>query len=430
MKKLLKKAVAFSAFMILSVVAFANIELVMWHGLENPNAVKALQDGIASFEKQNPGIKVNAQSYGAADQVNARIMTAIAGNNAPDIFWYGNMAAGQFARTGKLVNIDEMLKKTGMDDSDVYKGLWDCTLYNGERYAVPFAANNLAIYYNKKHFKEAGIKPEDIKTWDDLLEASKKLTNSDRFGFQVPMGSGEWTVWTWMTFLWGANGEFMTVPKYDNVVFDSEAGISALQFWHDLVHKHKVANFSEPGAGYKIDQFVAGNISMMINGPWNYAQLEEAKKTAGLEYGALFIPKAGKHAAFGDGRIATNIGGEDLYLFKSNAEKELAAFKFAMFATTAEFQVPFSIATGYIPVSKSANESPEWKAVENSSPDFLAVYAKNMQYGKARPSVPEYPRISASLGRELERALYGRVNATTALRRAAKDAQRQLGRRK
>ncbi len=336
------------------------------------------------------------------------------------------MAAGRFGKTGNLVKIEELISKDkSFNKDDIYEGLWDSAKYNGEIYAVPFAANNLAIYYNKDHFKEAGINPNEIVTWEDLLEAAKKLTNKDRFGFQVPLGNGEWTVWTWQTFLWQAGGEFLTFPKYDNVEFNSKAGEAALQFWVDLVNKHKVANFSEPGAGYKTDQFVAGKVSMMINGPWNYKALEKAKEERGLNYGAFIMPKAGKYAVDGKGRNATNIGGEDLYIFKSNNEKEMAVWEFAKFCMSSDFQVDWAIKTGYLPVSKSALESDAYQEFLKTS-DFIAAYSNQMQYGKARPSIPNYGKISSNLGKEIEKALYMKSDVSKALERAAKYTKKQL----
>ena len=47
----------------------------------------------------------------------------------------------------------------------------------GRRQAVgvPFEVGEVAFYYNKKLFEKAGVKAEDIKTWDDFLGAVKKL---------------------------------------------------------------------------------------------------------------------------------------------------------------------------------------------------------------------------------------------------------------
>ena len=40
---------------------------------------------------------------------------------------------------------------------------------------MPFEVGEVAFYYNKELFEKAGVKAEDIKTWDDFLAAVKKL---------------------------------------------------------------------------------------------------------------------------------------------------------------------------------------------------------------------------------------------------------------
>ena len=40
---------------------------------------------------------------------------------------------------------------------------------------MPFEVGEVAFYYNKKLFEKAGVKAEDIKSWDDFLGAVKKL---------------------------------------------------------------------------------------------------------------------------------------------------------------------------------------------------------------------------------------------------------------
>jgi multiple sugar transport system substrate-binding protein len=423
---MIKKVFKVAAFLLASTVLFAKTEITFWHGIESPVSVAILEEKIADFEAANPDIDVVAQNYGAADQVNSKIMTAVAGNRAPNLFWQAPAMTGQMAKTGKLVKVQDLIDAdSSFDKNDIYDGLWGVSTYQGEIWTVPFSANNLGLYYNKKHFKEAGINPDSIKTWDDLLSAAKKLTNDDRYGFQVPLGKNEWTVWTWQTLLWQANGEFLTVPKYKTAVFDSEAGVNALQFWTDLVHKYKVANFSEPDTGYKTDDFLAGRVSMMINGPWNYGVLKEAASETGFEYGVIMLPKAGSYAAYGNGRRATNIGGENLFIFKSTPEEEKASWEFSKYLMSHEFQVDWAMKTGYLPVSKSSNEDPKYKAFLDEN-EFIKVYADQMQYGKARPSVPEYGKISTRLGKEIEKALYKKSTAQKALINASKYANRLL----
>lgn len=422
MKKLI---IGLMVMMVMAANMFGAVELTFWHGIESPDNVAILKDKIKEFEAKNPGITVKAQNYGAQDQVNGKIMTAVAGNKAPDLMWWAPAFTGHMAKTGKLVKIQDLIKNDkSFNKGDVYEGLWEVSMYKGEIWTVPFEANNLGLYYNKKLLKEAGINPESIKTWDDLLAAAKKLTKDtnkdgqiDQYGFQVPMGKNEWTVWTWQTLLWQAGGEFLQAPNYNKVTFNSKAGVDATQFWVDLVNKYKVANFSEPDAGYKTDDFLAGRVAMMINGPWNYGSLEEAREKNGFEYGVVFLPKKE--------RYATNIGGENLFVFKSNPEKEKAAWTFSKYIMSTDFQVDWAMKTGYLPVCKSANENPKYKDFLSKNA-FIKTFVDQMQYGKARPSIPEYNKISTELGKELEKILYGKTTPKEGIDKAALEAQKEL----
>jgi multiple sugar transport system substrate-binding protein len=423
-------------FLALTGVLYATepVELTFWHGIESPESVRILEEKIALFEKQHPDIRIRAQNYGAADQVSAKIMIAVAGRLPPDLMWWAPAFTGRMAKTGKIVKIGDLIARDpDFDAADIYDGLWDVSRYKGEIWTAPFDANNLALYYNKDHLAAAGIDPQSINTWTDLLAAAKKLTTPNRYGFQIPMGKNEWTVWVWQTFLWQAGGEFLTEKdNWPAPAFNSPAGEAALDYWVDFVHTHHAANFSEPDAGYKTDDFIAGRISMMVNGPWNYGALKQAARETGLNYGALFLPAAGPdYAPDGSGRRATNIGGENLFIFKSDSAREQAAWEFAKFVMSPDFQVDWAIRTGYLPVCRSAQQSPAYQQFLADNP-FIKVFADQMQYGRARPSIPQYRKISRILGKQIERALYQKKSANAALQDAAASSTRILnkGRRR
>lgn len=404
------------------------VELSFWHGIESQQSGQILEQKIAQFEAAHPDIRINAQHYGAADQVKAKIMTAIAGNKPPDLLWWGPQATGLLARSGALLDLAPLMKKDkDFERSHIYPRLWDLCTYQDSIYAVPFDANNLGLYYNKAHFKEAGIDPAQLKTWDEFLAAARKLTMDtdkdgkiDRYGFQIPLGYSEWTVWVWQTFLWQAGGSFLNEAA-DKSAFNSPAGIEALQFWVDLVQKDKVANFSEPDAGYKTDDFVAGRISMMINGPWNLNLLLEAKAKNQLDYGALPLPR--KMTA------ATNIGGENLFIFKSDSAINQAKWEFAKFILSPDFQTDWAIATGYLPINKQVLKEEKYSRFLETN-DFVKVYNQQMTVGRTRPTIPAYPGVSDALGRQIEKALYRRVPVNKALAVAAEQADKLLAEQK
>jgi multiple sugar transport system substrate-binding protein len=414
-----------------SVAGNANrVTVTFWHGMESGINNKILQSKIDTFNATHPDIFIDAQVYGAADQLGPKLDAAVAGKTPPDLLWWSAAFFPKYAEAGALRNLDDFIKedmalseppKARVDRAynfiaearafnkyDVYDFLWEVGSYKGKIYATPFSANNLAVYYNKKLFAEAGV-TSPPQTWEEFKTLAKQLTRGDTRGFLIPIGSSEWTVWTWQCFLWQAGGELLT--EDNRPAFNSPAGVAALDYWKAFLTEGSGV-FSETDAGYKPDPFLNGRVAMMINGPWNYASL---KTQTAVDIGVLPLPR--------QMRAATNIGGESLFLFKSNPQKERAAWEFMKFIMSADFQTDWAINTGYLPVSKSAAQSPEYQAFLQANP-FIKSYNDEMPTGKTRPSLAQYPALSATLGKYLEAALYDKYSSQEALDRAAEEVNK------
>lgn len=384
-----------------------NVTVTFWHGMESGINNRILEAKIADFNAKHPDIFIDGQVYGAADQLGPKLDAAVAGKTPPDLLWWSAAFFPKYAEAGALRSIDEFIEQdAAFKRDDVYDYLWELGTFEGKLYITPFSANNLGIYYNKKMLAEAGL-TEAPQNWDEFKATARKLTRNGVYGFQIPIGTSEWTVWTWQCFLWQAGGEILS-PDKKSAAFNSAAGVAALDFWKSLFDE-KLANFSETDAGYKTDSFLASRIAMTINGPWNYAGLKDQKD---VDLGVWPLPK--------QQRAATNIGGESLFLFKSNPKRERAAWEFMKFVMSADFQVDWAMNTGYLPVSKSAAASERYQAFLQANP-FIKAYNDQMPAGRTRPSIPQYPALSQTLGKYLEAALYGKLSSKEALDRAAEE---------
>jgi multiple sugar transport system substrate-binding protein len=383
------------------------VTVTFWHGMESGINNKILQAKVDEFNARHPDIFIDAQVYGAADQLGPKLDAAVAGKTPPDLLWWSPAFFPKYAEADALRNIDEFIAQDqSFRRDDVYDYLWELGTFEGRIYVTPFSANNLGLYYNKKMLSAAGV-TQPPQTWDEFKLAARKLTRDGVYGFQIPVGTSEWTVWTWQCFLWQAGGEILT-PDKKRAAFNSSAGVAALDFWRSLFNE-KLANFSETDAGYKPDNILAGRIAMTINGPWNYSGLKEQKE---VEIGVFPLPKKE--------RAATNIGGESLFLFRTNARRERAAWEFMKFVMSPDFQVDWAMNTGYLPVSKSAASSEKYQAFLRANP-FIKAYNDQMPAGRTRPSIPQYPALSQTLGKYLEAALYGKLSSQEALDKAAEE---------
>ena len=82
-------------------------------------------------------------------------------------------------------------------------------------------------------------------------------------GVILSLGKGEWTVFTWLPFMFSAGGELVAGDK-PNLI--NNGAISALQLWSDMV-KEGSAILSAPERGYEQDDFIAGQPGSAINLP-------------------------------------------------------------------------------------------------------------------------------------------------------------------
>ncbi len=386
------------------------IHLTLWHGVNPPPNRDVLQKLVDKFNQSHPDIQLESLYIGQQDQQTPKILAAVVGNAPPDLLWYNPTIAGQLVELGAILALDEMLEKSPIK-ADIDPALYASMKYNGKIWSVPFATNNVGIFYRPSLFKAAGI-TELPRTWQEFGQVAKKLTRDtngdgriDQYGMFLPLGKGEFTVFTWLPFMWSGGGELVSGDSQNAAavnVQDNQGAIAALQFWRNLITDGS-AILSGPERGYEIDDLLAGKVAMQLDGPWTLGQFQ----ATGVDFDVFPIPVGQKPA--------TVIGGENLFLFKTTLERETAAFKFAEYALSEEFQTELALGTGYLPVNLKSRQSPKYQDFVNKIPQ-VKVFLDQAKYGRSRPIFPGYNRISDSLGRAIESVLLGKSSPAESLK--------------
>ena len=332
----------------------------------------------------------------------------------PDILWFVAQIAGKLNQLGALLPLEDWLNSSAIK-AEIDPAMFDSMKLNGHILSVPFATNNAAVFYRPSLFKQAGI--EDIpQTWLELKQAAAKLTlinDNDRpeqYGIFLSLGKGEWTVFTWLPFIYSAGGDLL---EKDRPNLANQGAIAALQFGADLVDDG-IAMLSPPERGYEIDDFIEGKVAMQITGPWTLAQL----KSAGIDYDVFPIPVAQQPAAV--------IGGENLFVFKTTPERERASLKFLEYVLSEEFQTAWALETGYLPVNTKSQQSEAYRDFVAQNPT-IEVFLEQMHYAKSRPIISQYNRLSENLGRAIEASLLQKQTPTEALERSQQRLQLIFG---
>jgi multiple sugar transport system substrate-binding protein len=384
-------------------------EIVLWHGINPPENRDVFNALVDKFNREHPDIRVEGIYVGQPDGQLPKILASVVSGRPPDMLWYVAQLTGKLVELDAILPLDDWFENLAIK-AEIAPAMFDTISLNGHIMSIPFATNNVAMFYRPSIFKEADIDrlPE---TWDELRAIAKKLTQDlngdgriDRHGLLLSVGKGEWAVFAWLPFIYSAGGELL---KNNRPNFLDPAIIQTLQFGSDLVNRDRVAILSPPERGYELDSFLTGRVAMQVTGPWTLGQLKQTL----VDYGVFPIP----HLKM----PATVLGGENLYVFKTTPERERASKKFLEYVLSEEFQTTWALKTGYLPINLKAQQNKEYQKFVKENP-VLEIFLSQMKLAKARPMISEYTRLSENLGRAIESSLLNKQTAAKALSESQK----------
>ncbi|MCS7030948.1 MAG: ABC transporter substrate-binding protein [Gloeomargarita sp. SKYG116] len=370
--------------------------LTLWHGINPPANRVVFEQLVADFNARHTDIKIQPIYIGQADQQFPKILTAIVGNSPPDLLWFDSLLTGRLVDLQGVIPLTDWLQDGGyLDNLD--PALIPGMEFEGELWSVPFTMSNLGIFYRPDLFAEAGIKTLP-RTWEELAQVAQKLTQDrdgdgrlDQYGLLLPLGKGEWTVFSWLPFWFSAGGEVVN----QGMSLLTTASLKALRFWQELL-RMGVAVLSAPERGYEQEWFIQGRVAMQITGPWTLGYLTQT----GVPFAVMPIPQAE--------RPATIVGGANVFVMRTDPLRQRAALQFLDYILSDEFQVAWAVQTGALPVTQSARRDPTYQAFLTNHP-LLQVFLDQMPFAYSRPNGPNYNRVSNCLGRAIEATLLGQA---------------------
>lgn len=334
----------------------------------------ALNTLIERFNDSQSDITVEAKYVPFAD-FKKQLSIGATADELPDLVIIDNPDHAAYAAMGIFADITDKF-----DVSTYYEGpVNSCTL-DGKLYGVPFGSNCLLLFYNEDMLEAANC--EVPTTWDELLEVAKACTTETVSGFahcslQNEEGTFNFLPWVWST---GAT-------SYE---INSEGGIKALTMIKDLVDSgamtKEAINWTQ---GDTMNQFISGNLAMMINGTWQIPTMRS--EAPDLKWNVAPIPI--------DKQQASGLGGENYAVIAGGNED--AAIEFLKFATSKE-QCLFMMETmGYISPDSTIAEG------QFEGDPIYEAFVEEMNYAYARGPLPEWPDISDAISLAFNEVMTG-----------------------
>lgn len=352
-------------------------ELKLWFYYEGKERFDKVAKLTQDFSNNQDAIHITPE-YVPFDQFKKQLSVGMAADTLPDLVIIDNPDHAAYAAMGLFADVTEHVNAIeGIDQ--FFPGPMKSVTYEGKIYGLPFASNNIALYYNKKMLEDANVTVP--QTWDELREAAKTLTNGNTKGFAISAPQNEEGTFQYLPWLLSAGGS----PE----AMDSNEAIHSLAFLTDLIKdgsmSKEVINWTQADV---LKQFIAGRVAMMINGPWQIPELQS--QAPDLKYGVALIPRDQVHASV--------LGGENIGVI--NGDKVDAAVQFLKYFAQPEVMKPFIEDFGNFPPRKDVADDPAW-----TEDPIQSVFSENMQYAMPRGPSPHWPELSNAISLALNKSL-------------------------
>ena len=133
-----------------------------------------LSEGAAEFNKLNPKVKINIKTMDTNSEASALTSAIQNKSDLPDIITMNTYNCGHFIDKFQNYLLD-VSSISGFKSDSFVKSSINNGYINNKYYAIPWYVSPTYVVYREDLLGSYGIKAEDIKTWDDIvdLEGSK-----------------------------------------------------------------------------------------------------------------------------------------------------------------------------------------------------------------------------------------------------------------
>jgi len=374
--------------------AWTDGELLIWISSNRPFHTLSHLGEI--FEKEiGAPVKVETQ-----EQIISKFQAAGQSGKGPDILFWANDRIGEWANSGLLkpLHIEEEFK------AKYLPMCWDAVTHKQQVWGYPVSFEAVSLIYNKKLVTgKVPTQLSELSAFADELKAQNPKAIVIMWDYKTPYFS-----WP---FLASAGGYPFkkTAEGYDvNDIGVANAGaLEGLKAIVQLIN----TGILPKGSSQSImsEKMASGQLALMINGPWDWANLRKA----GVDFDLAPIPGVNGNP----GRPF--VGVFAAMINRSSPNVELAQHFLQEHVLTSEsLKAMDADAPLGVPALKTLCDE---MAARNH---LIKVTYENAENGVVMPNIPQMGKFWSSMGAAFEIATNGGATPQVALQDAFKNMQR------
>ena len=370
-------------------------EITVWaHPFTGDQEVegKMWKEIISSYE-ETTGVKVNFEQIPWANR-DQKVLTALAANNGPDVFYAIPDQMPQYAEAGMLLDLNPYLKDNDMED--FVESALVSTTWKDKVYGLPILQEAYTFLYNVDIIKEIGEDPSKLPaTWAEFEKWAEKAKEKGYYASSF-QGGGSMNG-TLYPYLWQAGGEVLTADN--EVMINSDAGVEAFEFINKMYKNEWIPKDSITA----LEHDALWDSSKMLSVQGSGASISRMLSKDTFEFVIAPPLKNKKQVTYGT---------TGMFVVPINSENPDAAAEFVKIMTSAENQRKFNQVTQYIPTRESAKDI-------FGEQKYLAQLATYTEFAMPGVIHPEGRNIMPLIQAELQTMMEGKKTPKEAADAAA-----------
>ncbi len=386
MRRLRGLALGAAGLLLAAGTATAQTTVKWLHIEQNPIQVKIWEEVARKFEAQHPGTKVEMQ-FLENEAYKAKLPTILQSKDKPHILysWAGGVLKAQI-EAGVL---EDITAPVGAYKDKLSSGAVEAFTVDGKLYGLPHNVSQVGFMYNKDLFAKAGVEGEKVKSWDNLLDAVKKLKAAGVTPIAVG-GGDKWPLhfyWTHLAVRLGGKPAFDAALKGQNGGFEGETFQKAGELMKQLVDLEPFQTGflgfkNQQALGFFADGKAAMNLAISHHSTTQRALAADKKGIPEDKLGWFDFPMP----AGGKGQSTDTLGGVNGWLVTKGAPKQ--AVEFVKFFVSDEVQRALAAQNFLIPTYKGAEATLSTAIMQTVAKNIAASnYHQNFYDQDLGPSV-------------------------------------------